>query len=100
MEAIMAAAKISGADAIHPGYGFLSENPALPEACQKNGIVFIGPDAKSMKMLGHKSIARNLAVKSKIPVSPGSKGCVEKGFAKEAEKIGYPIMIKAAAAKA
>lgn len=97
IDAIIAAARITGADAVHPGYGFLSENPGLAAACKKNGIIFIGPGAKSMEMLGHKSTARNLAVKSKIPVTPGTRGCLKKGFKKEADKIGYPVMIKAAA---
>ncbi len=97
MEAVIQAAKITGAQAVHPGYGFLSENPAFSDACRKNGIVFIGPNPASMKMLGYKSTARNLAVRSKIPVSPGTRGCISKHFKKEADKIGYPIMIKAAA---
>ena len=96
-ERIIAACKTTGAEAVHPGYGFLSENPDFSEACKKEGIVFIGPDASSMKKLGHKAMARAIAVKSKIPITPGTKGCVSKNFLQEAKKIGYPIMVKAAA---
>ena len=95
--AIISAAKITGAEAIHPGYGFLSENAAFSAACAESGIVFIGPGPKAIEMLGHKSSARKIAVKGGIPVTPGTKDCVSKDFLKEAEKIGFPIMIKAAA---
>lgn len=94
---IISAALITHCDAIHPGYGFLSENADFSKECSKNGIVFIGPNPDSIKLLGHKSIARDLAKKSGVPVTPGSKGCVKKDFLKVAKKIGYPIMIKAAA---
>ena len=95
--AIISAAKVTGAEAIHPGYGFLSENPVFSAACEENGIVFIGPSPKAIAMLGHKSSARKIAVKGGIPVTPGTKDCVTKDYLKEAEKIGFPIMIKAAA---
>ncbi|MCK5106512.1 MAG: ATP-grasp domain-containing protein, partial [Elusimicrobiales bacterium] len=94
---VIAAAKLTGADAIHPGYGFLAENPDFSQACKKEGIVFIGPDAASMKKLGHKAMARAIAIKSKIPITPGTNGCVFKNFLQEAKKIGYPLMVKAAA---
>ncbi|MBU2575003.1 MAG: acetyl-CoA carboxylase biotin carboxylase subunit [Elusimicrobia bacterium] len=95
--AILSAVRITGAEAVHPGYGFLSENAVFSAACAKNGIVFIGPGPQAIEMLGHKSSARKIAVKGGIPVTPGTKGCVSKNFLKEAEKIGFPIMIKAAA---
>ena len=95
--AIISAAKVTGADAIHPGYGFLSENADFSAACRDNGITFIGPSPKSIQQLGHKAEARKMAVKAGIAVTPGTKDCVYKDAAAQAEKIGYPIMIKAAA---
>ncbi|MCX7905303.1 MAG: ATP-grasp domain-containing protein, partial [Elusimicrobiales bacterium] len=96
MERIISAAKASGADAIHPGYGFLSENADFSKMCSKYGIVFIGPGPDSIKLLGHKSTARELARKSGVPITPGSRGCVKKDCLKIAREIGFPIMIKAA----
>jgi len=95
--AIIAAAKATGADAIHPGYGFLSENADFSAACRDNNITFIGPSPKSIQQLGHKSEARKMAVKAGIAVTPGTKECVGKDFRKDAEKVGFPLMIKAAA---
>jgi len=95
--AIISAAKVTGADAIHPGYGFLSENADFSAACRDNGITFIGPSPKSIQQLGHKAEARKMAVKAGIPVTPGTKDCVGKDFKKDAERVGYPLMIKAAA---
>ena len=96
--AIISAAKVTGADAIHPGYGFLSENADFSAACRDNGITFIGPSPKSIQQLGHKAEARKMATKAGVPVTPGTKDCVStKEAAVQAEKIGYPIMIKAAA---
>src|ERR1700732_3153919 len=69
---IVALAKERGVDAIHPGYGFLSENPALPRACQEAGITFIGPSAELLDLLGDKTAARNLAIRAGIPVIPGT----------------------------
>lgn len=97
MERIISAAIATKSDGIHPGYGFLSENAEFSKQCAKNNIVFIGPNPDSIKLLGHKSIARNLAKKSGVPITPGSDGCVKKDYKKIAKKIGYPIMIKAAA---
>lgn len=96
-ENIVSAALSTGADAVHPGYGFLSENAEFSRACAKNGIIFIGPSPDSIKLLGHKATARSIAQKAGVPVTPGSSGCVEKDFMKEAERIGFPVMIKAAA---
>ena len=95
--AVISAAKLTGAEAVHPGYGFLSENADFSEACAENGIVFIGPSAKSIRLLGHKAAARKMAVKAGIPITPGTKDCVSENCLQEAEKIGFPIMIKAAA---
>ena len=96
--AIISAAKVTGADAIHPGYGFLSENADFSAACRDNGITFIGPSPKSIQQLGHKSEARKMATKAGVPVTPGTKDCVSvKEAAAAAAKIGFPIMIKAAA---
>jgi acetyl-CoA carboxylase biotin carboxylase subunit len=96
--AIISAAKVTGADAIHPGYGFLSENAEFSAACRDNGITFIGPSPKSIQQLGHKSEARKMATKAGVPVTPGTKDCVSvKEAAAAAAKIGFPIMIKAAA---
>jgi acetyl-CoA carboxylase biotin carboxylase subunit len=96
--AIISAAKVTGADAIHPGYGFLSENADFSAACRDNGITFIGPSPKSIQQLGHKAEARKMATKAGVPVTPGTKDCVSvKEAAAAAAKIGFPIMIKAAA---
>lgn len=98
MQAVLMAAKVTGAEAVHPGYGFLSENAAFSRACAKAGIVFIGPSADSIEQLGHKAMARRIAMKGGVPVTPGTKGCVEKSaWVKEAAAVGYPVMIKAAA---
>ena len=99
VDAILAAAKASGAEAIHPGYGFLSENAAFAEACAKAGIVFIGPPASAIRAMGSKSAAKALMEKAGVPVVPGYHGDKqEPGFlAKEAGRIGYPVLIKAVA---
>ena len=95
--ALLSAAKITGAEAVHPGYGFLSENAAFSKAVSQAGMVFIGPPPEAISQLGYKSTARELAIKSGVPVTPGTKGCVEKDFEKAAQGVGYPLMIKAAA---
>jgi len=98
MKAIVTAAKMTGADAVHPGYGFLSENPEFSRMISEAGMVFIGPSPKAIEMLGYKSTARALASSHNVPITPGTKTCVlEKDCKKEAAAIGYPIMIKAAA---
>ena len=96
---ILGVAKLSGADAIHPGYGFLSENAKFAEACAEAGIKFIGPTAASMEMMGSKTRARQHMEKAGIPFVPGtSRGLESAAQAEEvAEKIGYPVMLKAAA---
>jgi acetyl-CoA carboxylase biotin carboxylase subunit len=96
--AILEAARATGADAVHPGYGFLSENAAFAAAVEDAGLVFIGPDAKTIRAMGDKARARALAAESGVPTVPGSEGCVavEAIFA-TAERVGFPLMLKAAA---
>ncbi len=99
IDAIVAAAKATRAEAIHPGYGFLSENAAFAEACAKAGIVFIGPPASAIRAMGSKSAAKALMEKAGVPVVPGYHGDKQdpKLLAREAERIGYPVLIKAVA---
>jgi acetyl-CoA carboxylase biotin carboxylase subunit len=96
---IIAAAEVTGADAIHPGYGFLAENAAFAEKCRACNIEFIGPGADAMRRLGDKAAARALAKKAKVPVVPGSNGTLEDEAetVQVAERIGFPVMLKAAA---
>src|SRR6187402_2147156 len=97
-EKIIAAALQTGAGAIHPGYGFLSENADFAEACEQAGIVFIGPTAAQMRAFGLKHKARELAVTHNVPLTPGSgllSGVTE--ALSEAERIGYPVMLKSTA---
>ena len=96
---ILEAAKKSRADAIHPGYGFLSERAAFSEACAKAGIVFVGPPASAMKKLGSKIESKQLAVSCGVPITPGffERGATAARLKKEAEKLGYPVMLKASA---
>jgi pyruvate carboxylase len=95
---IVALAKEKGVDAIHPGYGFLSENPALPRACAAAGIEFIGPNAELLELLGDKTAARKLAQRAGIPVVPGTEEPVRttKQAEKVAAEIGFPLIVKAA----
>jgi len=99
IERILNAAKESRAVAIHPGYGFLSENPKFSEAVSEAGLVFIGPPAQAMALLGNKIESRILAVKHGVPVTPGATFDVPdpKIVTQKAEEIGYPVLIKAAA---
>lgn len=87
----------SGCDALHPGYGFLSENPELAETCRRRGIYFVGPDAETIHKLGNKTIARQTMTSAGIPVTPGSNDNVADidEAKKIASKIGYPVMLKA-----
>lgn len=96
---ILSACEITGADAIHPGYGFLSENANFASICESNGLIFIGPSSASIALLGDKAKAKAVAKKVKCPVIPGSDGIVEdvQEGVKEARKLGYPIFIKATA---
>ncbi|MGD9293961.1 MAG: pyruvate carboxylase [Roseobacter sp.] len=90
-------AKASGADAIHPGYGLLSENPDFVDACDQNGITFIGPRAETMRALGDKASARRVAIEAGVPVIPATDvlGDDMKAIKAEAKEIGYPLMLKA-----
>jgi len=96
---IIAAAEISGAEAIHPGYGFLSENPHFVDVCQACGITFIGPNADIIRGMGNKSQAKATMKAAGVPMMPGSEGVVEtvEEALDWAEKIGYPVIIKASA---
>ncbi|WP_416881433.1 pyruvate carboxylase [Marivita sp.] len=97
IDEIIRVAKESGADAIHPGYGLLSENPDLVDACVANGITFIGPRAETMRALGDKASARRVAVEAGVPVIPATEvlGDDFDAIIKEAEEIGFPLMLKA-----
>ena len=96
IQKIVDAALDAGADAIHPGYGFLSESPELAEACEANNLIFIGPDANSIRLMGNKIAARKIAVKNDIPVTFGMMGSHEE-ILENADELPYPILIKAAA---
>src|SRR5258708_263264 len=99
IEGIDAAAKQTGAEAVHPGYGFLSERTAFAEALAKAGITFIGPPAKAVAAMGDKIESKKLALAAKVSSVPGYVGVLETAEAaiQEAEKIGYPVMLKASA---
>lgn len=99
IEAIIDVAKRSGAQAIHPGYGFLSENPAFVEWCEESGIVFVGPPASAMRLMGSKIAAKELAHAVDAPIIPGYNGESQHDtvLLKEAERVGFPLLIKAAA---
>src|ERR1700752_938596 len=97
IDRLMEVARRSGCDALHPGYGFLAENPELARACAEAGVTFIGPSAEAMEQLGSKTAARQLAHRANVPMVPGTREPVENlpdatGFAAE---IGYPILLKA-----
>ncbi len=96
---IMAAAEVTGADAIHPGYGFLAENADFAEICERSDIAFIGPTAEQIRLMGDKAAARDTMVRENIPVVPGSPGPVDdpEMALRAARKIGFPVLIKAAA---
>jgi len=98
VDGIVALAREKEVDAIHPGYGFLSENPALPRACERAGITFIGPSAELLDLLGDKTAARKLAQKAGIPVVPGTEEPVADSRRAEgiAARIGFPLIVKAA----
>ena len=98
MEQILSAAVVTGADAIHPGFGFLSENSRFAELCEKCRIIFIGPPAEVIARMGNKQEARNTMQKAGIPIIPGSRDAVyeEEDGLEQAKAIGYPVMIKAA----
>ncbi|MDR1684032.1 MAG: acetyl-CoA carboxylase biotin carboxylase subunit [Elusimicrobiota bacterium] len=95
IDAVIAAAKLTGAGAVHPGYGFLAENARFAQAVIDSGMVFIGPTPKAILNLGEKSHARALAISADVPVIPGSNGVITKNYLAEAKKVGFPLMIKA-----
>ncbi|WP_187432005.1 Pyruvate carboxylase [Roseobacter fucihabitans] len=97
IDEIIRVAKASGADAIHPGYGLLSENPDFVDACDQNGITFIGPRAETMRALGDKASARRVAMAANVPVIPATEvlGDDMKAIKAEAKEVGYPLMLKA-----
>jgi 3-methylcrotonyl-CoA carboxylase alpha subunit len=97
--AIISAARRTGAEAVHPGYGFLSENPAFVDACEAAGLVFVGPPASAIRAMGLKDAAKRLMEQAGVPVVPGYHGEDQEpaALASEAERIGYPVLIKARA---
>jgi len=98
VDTLICAALGTGAEAIHPGYGFLAEQPDLPEACERHGLVFIGPKAEHIRKMGDKIWARKMARDLGVPVIPGSKRVETLAEAEEsADRLGYPVLIKAAA---
>ena len=96
---VLEAAAKTGADAIHPGYGFLAENPSFARACEDAGVAFIGPGSETIALMGEKTSARRLAVEAGVPVVPGTLEPVAgpDAIAREAERVGFPLMLKAAA---
>ena len=95
---IINAAKESGAEAIHPGYGFLSENPSFAKACKEAGVIFIGPSISALEAMASKQVAKQLLEKTKVPLTPGyhGKDQAEQQLLEEAKKIGFPVLLKAA----
>ncbi len=98
-EAILEAARRAGAQAIHPGYGFLSENADFAERCAQAGVVFVGPPAAAIRAMGSKSAAKALMAQAGVPLTPGYHGDnqEERFLRKEADRLGYPVLIKASA---
>lgn len=96
---IMSAVKESGAEALHPGYGFLAENPALVRRCEEEGIVFIGPQSEAMEIMGRKTASRRKMKEAGVPIVPGTVAPVtdEDNLKKSADEIGYPVLLKASA---
>jgi acetyl/propionyl-CoA carboxylase alpha subunit len=98
VEKLIEAARQTGCDAVHPGYGFLSENAPFAEACRTAGLIFIGPTPETIAQMGDKTRARDIAARAGVPLVPGTdKGLTDEQLAKEAEKLGFPVLIKAAA---
>lgn len=99
MENIISATVLTGAQAVHPGFGFLSENGKFAKMCSECNITFIGPDVETIENLGNKSKAREMMINAGVPVVPGSNGTVddEEELIKQAQEIGYPVMLKASA---
>ena len=99
IDKLMDIARRSGCDAVHPGYGFLAENPALPRACGEGGITFIGPSAEAMEALGSKTAGRQLARRSDVPTVPGTNDPIAKPDEAHAlaQSMGFPVLLKAVA---
>jgi geranyl-CoA carboxylase alpha subunit len=99
VENILSAAKITGADAVHPGYGFLSENAGFAKACSEAGLNFIGPSPDAIHLMGNKRVAKERMIEAGVPCIPGYQGAdqSDKVLLKEAKGVGFPLMIKAAA---
>ncbi len=99
IDKIVAAARRAGADAVHPGYGFLSENADLAEACAASGLVFIGPPAAAIRLMGNKAAAKRRMIAAGVPCVPGYEGAEQSdaALAREAAAVGFPVMVKAAA---
>src|SRR5919202_6647071 len=98
ISSVVAAANTTGCEAVHPGYGFLSENPAFVAACEDNELVFVGPDADVMARMGDKVEAKEEMARANVPLVPGSEGAVEAPEAREvAAELGYPVLLKASA---
>ncbi|PYQ01176.1 MAG: acetyl-CoA carboxylase biotin carboxylase subunit [Acidobacteria bacterium] len=99
IDRVIEAARASGAEAIHPGYGFLAENAAFARSCEEAGLVFIGPRSQTIALMGEKTSARRLAVEAGLPVVPGTLEPLadDAAIRREAERIGFPLMLKAAA---
>ncbi len=98
--ALVRAARSAEADALHPGYGFLSENPALPEACERAGIVWVGPPPEAMRVMGHKARAKEVVAQAGVPVLPSAviaAGATARELAAAADRVGYPLLVKASA---
>jgi acetyl-CoA carboxylase biotin carboxylase subunit len=96
VDAVVAAARTTGAEAVHPGYGFLSESPALARACVKEGLLWVGPDPESMELLADKVAARNHVAARGVPVLPGTADAVTgvDGALAAARRLGYPLMVR------
>ena len=98
--ALVGAAETAGADALHPGYGFLSENPVLPEACAAAGIVWVGPSPDAMRVMGHKARAKDLVAGAGVPILPSAvvaPGADDAALALPRRGVGYPLLVKASA---
>src|SRR5258708_1556066 len=99
IDRLMDVAKKSGCDALHPGYGFLAENSALPRACADAGITFIGPSAEAMEAMGSKTAGKQLARRAEVPTVPGTSDPIENAEDAQAlaQSMGYPVLLKAIA---
>lgn len=97
VDSILRVAIDAGVDAIHPGYGFLSENPQLVDACDRAGVVFVGPPVHAMQVMGEKTLARRTMQQANVPVVPGTEAVSESEVAARAAEVGFPVMLKAAA---